>query len=89
MFIGTRTDLNTHNMYQRGALIGTTAGDNGALPDNEFMVLARNQSPGVSAQELTNGPIGAYSIGAGLTPADVTAYSAHMQTFQTALARNV
>jgi hypothetical protein len=87
LLVASRTASNSHVIYKDGSSVATSTSSGGGLPNVQFYVFAAN-STGV-ANQFTAMPFGAYSIGSGLSAADVTAYSAHMQTFQTALSRQV
>ena len=85
LLVGSRTSTTNLSLYANGVSAGTntnlTAETTGASP---FFVFARN-----GPTEFYNGRMAAYSIGAGMTAAQVTAFNTAMQAFQTALTRNV
>lgn len=87
LITGSRVSAVDHKTYLQGTMKETNAGSGGTLPTFEIYFNAYNNggAPGSANTE----PMGAYSIGAGLTGADMTAFSAAMTTFQTALGRNV
>lgn len=85
--VGSRTAAAAHAVYRNGASIGSNATSGGALFARSVYVFAQN-NVGTPAS-WSNYPLGAYSIGAGLTAAEVTAYNTHMQACMTALGRNV
>jgi hypothetical protein len=87
--VGTRTSASSHVIYRNGSSIASnsTSASIGSLEANELYVFAGNSSG--SAVALVAQPLAAYSIGAGLSPTDVTNFNTAMQTFQTALGRNV
>lgn len=85
--VGSRMAATAHAVYLNGSSIATSATSGGSLPTAECYVFALNNAG--SPSNPTTGPCGAYSIGSGLSAADVAAYNTHMQAFQTALGRNV
>jgi hypothetical protein len=87
LLVASRTASNSHVIYQDGASVASSATSGGGLPNLPFYVFATNGN-GVAGQ-FTAMPLAAYSIGAGLTAGEVASFSADMQTFQTALGRNV
>ena len=87
LLVASRTAAAAHAIYKDGASVASSATSGGVLPAFELYVFAANSSG--TANQFTAMPFGAYSIGAGLTAADVTAYNAHMQAFQQALGRQV
>jgi hypothetical protein len=85
LLIASRTSTTSLTLYDDAVSIGTnavsTAETTGAAP---FFVFARN-----GPTEYYNGIMAAYSIGAGMSGAEVTSYYTALQAFQTALSRNV
>ena len=85
----SRTSTTNLTHYNDASSFGTntasTAETTGAFP---FYVFCRNNTSNTPV-EFYNGVMAGYSIGAGLTPADVSAYYTALQAFQTALGRNV
>ena len=83
LLISSRTSTTSLALYDDAVSIGTnavsTAETTGAAP---FFVFARN-----GPTEYYNGIMAGYSIGAGLSGAEVTSYYDAMNTFQTALGR--
>jgi hypothetical protein len=83
LLIASRTSTTSLALYDDAVSIGTnavsTAETTGAAP---FFVFARN-----GPVEYYNGIMAGYSIGAGLSGAEVTSYYDAMNTFQTALGR--
>jgi len=84
----SRTSTILSTLYDDGVSVGTpntteTTETTGAFP---FFVFARGQSGNPS--EYYNGRMAGYSIGAGMTDAQVTSFYNAMNTFQTALSRN-
>jgi len=88
--IGTRNSASELYLWQNGTKIATgtsNATTSGANP-NPYMVFTRNVS-GTAAGNPWEHAMRAYSIGLGLNDAQAVAYNVAMQTFQTALGRNV
>ena len=83
LIVSTRTSTTLLTVYDDAVSIATnevsTAETTGASP---FFVFARN-----GPTEYYNGAMAGYSIGAGLTGAEVTSYYNALNTFQTALGR--
>lgn len=83
LILASRTSTTLLTLYDDAVSIGTTgtstAETTGASP---FFVFARN-----GPTEFYNGRMAAYSIGAGMTGAEVTAYNTAIQAFQTAMGR--
>jgi hypothetical protein len=83
LLIASRTSTTSLTLYDDAVSIGTnavsTAETTGAAP---FFVFARN-----GPTEYYNNIMAGYSIGAGLSGAEVTSYYDAMNTFQTALGR--
>jgi hypothetical protein len=84
LLVGSRTSTTNLSLYANGASAGApntnaVAETTGASP---FFVFARN-----GPTEYYNGRMAAYSIGAGMTAAQVTAYNTAMQAFQSAMGR--
>jgi hypothetical protein len=85
--VASRNGAGEHVIYRNGAAVTSAATSGGALPAIECYVFASNNFGGPAA--INDGARGGYSIGSGLSAADVTAYNTHMETFQDALARGV
>lgn len=86
--VGSRTAANSHTIYRNGSSVNTNATSGGALPVNaNFLVFALHD--GASAVAFSTAVVAAYSVGSGLTGADVTAYNTHLEAFQDALGRGV
>jgi hypothetical protein len=83
LILASRTSTTLLTLYDDAVSIGTTetstAETTGASP---FFVFARN-----GPTEYYNGRMAAYSIGAGMTADQVTAYNTAIQAFQTAMGR--
>jgi hypothetical protein len=84
LIVSSRTSNTSLTLYDDAVSIGTNTGSTvettGAAP---FFVFARN-----GPTEYYNGLMAGYSIGAGLSGAEVTSYYNAMNAFQTALSRN-
>jgi hypothetical protein len=84
LIVSTRTSATSLTTYDDGVSIATNTTSvsavTGAAP---FFVFARN-----GPTEYYNGRMAGYSIGAGLSGAEVTSYYNALNTFQTALSRN-
>lgn len=87
LMVASRTAADSHKVYKAGSSLGSSATTGGALPSNGIYVLATNAAG--SATFVSPAACGGYSIGSGLTAADVTAYNTHMEAFQDALGRGV
>lgn len=87
LMVSSRIAANSHAVYRGAASLGSNATSGGALPPFEVCVFASNASGSGTFHSPV--PVGAYSIGSGLTAADVTAYNTHMEAFQDALGRGV
>lgn len=79
---GSRTSATEHAIYQNGVLIANNATSGGALPEMPLHIFQVNGS-------MTGQICAAYSIGTGLTAAEVADFYADIQAFQTALGRQV
>jgi hypothetical protein len=84
----SRTAANSHKIYRNGSVIASNATSGGALPAYEFYVFAKSNGVG-AVTFITSHKLSAYSIGSGLTDAEMTHYNTDMQAFQTALGRQV
>lgn len=87
LLTASRTASNAHAIYKGATSVASNATGGGALPAVELMVFCENTSG--TAGLFVAYPLGAYSIGTGLSPADVANYNTDMLAFQTALSRNV
>lgn len=92
VYIGSTTEANTTqcyaSMYQDSELVaGPTLISQMTPPNLDVRIFASNRS-GVTAY-FTDARISCYSVGLGLNETQVAAYVAAIQTFQTALNRNV
>lgn len=84
---GSRVASNDHKIYKGATQVATSStGVTGALPARNIFVFARNAG---FPFEYSAGPLAMYSVGAGLTPAEVADFATAIQTFQTTLGRNV
>jgi hypothetical protein len=87
----SRTAATDLRLYRNGSQIGSTSAASVTPVANDgsgFGVFANFAQTGVSGNHFA-GRMGGYSIGAGLTAAEMSAYNTAMQAFQTALSRNV
>lgn len=87
LLVASRTASNSHVVYKDGASVASNATSGGGLPNLAFYVFAANSNG--TAGQFTAMPLAAYSIGAGLTAGEVASFSTDIQTFQTALGRQV
>lgn len=88
MVVGSRTSSTYHAIYRNGAgLTSAVAAASGSLPNSSIFVFAA-KGDGLPTGHVP-AQLAGYSIGAGLTPGEVFLYYQHMQTFQTAMGRNV
>lgn len=86
--VGSRVSSATHKIYRNGTALQTqVAASAGSLLGREMYVFASNDT-GSPVLRISH-PLAAYSVGSGLTDADVTAYNTHLQAFQLAMGRNV
>lgn len=85
--VASRNGSGEHVIYRNGVSQASAATSGGALPTVEMYVFAINNIGSPASQN--DGARGGYSIGSGLSAADVTAYTAHMEAFQDALGRGV
>ena len=86
--IGSRVSSTDHRLYSNGSQIGTTnTGANaGTLPNGNILLMTGLTSGGVNTN-FSRKKLLFYSIGRGLTVAQVAAYYARINTLQTALGR--
>ena len=82
-----RLDNYYNAVSQANSTTNITGGITGVTSTRPFFVFANNNQG--TADSFMNGRVMAYSIGLGLSQAQVDAYNAAMQTFQAALTRNV
>lgn len=87
LIVGSRESAASHAVYKNGSSVASNATSGGALLATEIYVFA-SDNIGAGAGFVSHS-MGAYSVGAGLTAADVTAYATHMEAFQDALGRGV
>jgi hypothetical protein len=87
LMVGSRVSATDHKTYKAGSQVATQATSAGTLQALAIYVFATNNNG--TAGNFVAQPLAAYSIGAGLTSADVTAYNTHMEAFQDALSRGV
>lgn len=89
LVIGTRTAANSHVLYEHATSRASSTTSDGALPAFPIFVFVLSSAGTPDGSAYGVGPFGAYSIGAGLSSSDVTAYTTHMEAFQDALGRGV
>ena len=91
-FVGcSRTAATDLRLYRNGSQIGSTSATSATPAANNgggFGVFANVGQTGLAGNYFA-GRMGGYSIGTGLTAAEMSAYNTAMQAFQTALSRNV
>jgi hypothetical protein len=87
LMVGSTISAADTKTYQHGTQRQTGSPSAGALVPNEVYVFGTNNSGAVAS--ATSHALGGYSVGIGLTAADVTAYTTHMEAFQDALGRGV
>ena len=92
LFVISRTSVNSLKLYNNNTLLNTnTTSVSGsgafALNTRSIFICARNTNG--SATQFSNTNIAFASIGQGLTDSEVTAFTNAVNTFQTALSRNV
>jgi hypothetical protein len=85
--VGSRTALTAHGLYRNALVAAADANSGGSMPTVEIYVGALNSAG--AAANFGTGAMGGYSIGAGLSAADIAAYNTHMEAFQDALGRGV
>lgn len=85
--LATRTAPTASVLYRNAVSIATNAAVSTALPTVEAYVFGMNNNGAVAFPGAA--PCGGYSVGLGLTAADVAAYNTHMEAFQDALGRGV
>ena len=82
--IGTRTASNAHAIYRNGSSVASTTNSGGSLSSISGSVTVFRAFTNEAGYTL-----GGYSIGSGLSSTDASNYYTDMQTFQTAMGRNV
>jgi hypothetical protein len=91
-FIATsRTASDDNRLYRNGSQIGTTQSGSTVPVANDGAGFGVFASLAQTGSTTFHAPVrmGGYSIGTGLTAAEMSAYNTAMQAFQTALLRNV
>ena len=88
MWIGVNTS-GSGTIYRNGVANGTLSLTAATPTASEIFAFAVNRASTPAGANYFNGRIGGYSIGLSMTAAQVVAYSTAMQSFQTALTRNV
>lgn len=87
-FLGIATNgSRSQQYYQNGAAVGAPVVATGGFSNTTIVVMALNNAGTVGT--WTTRYLRAYAITAGMSAADAAAFNAHMQSFQTALGRNV
>lgn len=88
LICATRTSAILHTVYRNGSSIASSAGVGGVLPIGQpIYVFAFNNNGAPST--VSSHILSMYSIGAGRSAAQNTAFYNRVQTFQTALGRQV
>ena len=85
--VASRNGAGEHVIYRNGIAQASAATSGGSLPTVECYVFAGNNFG--SPVAVNDGARAGYSIGSGLSSADVAAYQAAMEAFQDALGRGV
>lgn len=85
--VGSRRSLTDHAVYRNGASIGTSATSGGAMSAFPMFLFVMNAAG--TPTFYTASVIAGYSVGSGLSAAEVALYYTDIQAFQTALSRNV
>jgi hypothetical protein len=85
--VASRTASNSHAVYRNGASVNSNATSGGALPAANVFVFAYSNAGAPNG--YTSNILAGYSIGSGLSAAEVAAYNTHMEAFQDALNRGV
>lgn len=85
--MASRTSATAHALYRNGSSIASNATGGGTLPALAIYIGARNNNG--TAVNFMASPIAGYLIGKGPSAAAAARMNARMQTFQTALGRNV
>ena len=75
-------------LYKNGSATGTSNAAAAASTSSTFSVFSTENETG-SGSDYTSARLGCYSIGLSMTAAQASAYYTAMQSFQTALSRNV
>ena len=88
MWIGVNTS-GSGTIYRNGVANGTLSLTAATPTASEIFVFAVNRASTPGAANYFNGRIGGYSIGLSMDAAQAAAYNTAMQSFQTALTRNV
>ncbi len=77
-----------HTLYKNGSSAGTSTAAAAASTSSTYSVFSTENEAGAGS-DFTNARLGGYSIGLSMTAAQAAAYYTAMQSFQTALTRNV
>jgi hypothetical protein len=90
MYHVSRTSSTLSTLYKNGSSVGTMATSTTPGSAANALYVGCNNSAGTAAAWLeAASAIGAYGIDSGMTSGEAADYRTHMQTFQTALSRNV
>ena len=84
MWLGSDTSSSASVLYKNGASVASTSGQSAGGSGNTVYYVLGNP-----AGEWSEARLGGYSIGLSMTGAQAAAFYTAMQTFQTALTRNV
>lgn len=84
-YVGSRTSSNASAIYRNGVSAASGAGASETLCAGQIFILARNQ--GGTPGTFSDGRYALFTFGLGLSAAEMTAFNAAVQTFQTALSR--
>lgn len=87
--LGTRTSSSLSTIYRNASSVATSSGSTGVgtLPNLEIYLFARNNAG--TADQFTSHPVGAITIGSGLSGTDATNHNSRIQTLMTTAGRNV
>lgn len=87
----SRESTTALRLYYNGVISGSvqTTSVTAATPSQPVYVGAYNAGGAAGSFLIATSALGAYAIDSGMTTAQMAAYYSHMQTFQTALSRNV
>lgn len=85
-YVGSRTASNASAIYRNAVSVASGAGASETLCAGSIFILARADGPGVPGR-FSDGRYALFTFGLGLSAAEMTAFNAAVQTFQTALSR--
>lgn len=89
LMVSSRASSTSLVAYRNGTSVASASSTGGALLSGEIYVFNSNNGGTPTSGGYTSHPLAAYSVGSGLSAADVTAYTAHMEAFQDVLGRGV